>query len=108
MTSHTSIRLYILIFIALAVLTAITVAVSYLHLPVAPAIALAILIASLKACLVAAYFMHLRFEKVIIFWLLGTTVLFMLVLFILPIKAFQGVTPSSAIGNPNTTDTHDH
>jgi cytochrome c oxidase subunit 4 len=108
MTTHPSIRLYILIFITLAALTVITVAVSYLHLPVAPAIALAILIATLKASLVAAYFMHLRFEKVLIIWLLGVTVLFMLVLFILPITAFQGFTPSSHIGNSTSTETHNH
>jgi cytochrome c oxidase subunit 4 len=108
MSTHPSIRLYLIIFAALAVLTAITVAVSYLHLPVAPAIALAILIATLKASLVAAYFMHLRFEKVIIVWLLGVTVLFMLVLFILPITAFQGFTPSSHIGSSTPTETHNH
>lgn len=51
------------VWLALAVLTAVEVGVVYLHMPkVAMAIALTAL-ALAKAALVAAYFMHLKFEK---------------------------------------------
>lgn len=106
--NHSSIRIYLWIFGALTVLTGVTVAVSYLHLPLGPAIALAILIATLKASLVAAYFMHLRFERVLIFGLLAMTAFIMIILFIVPITAFVGITPSAAIGHPTPIETHDH
>jgi cytochrome c oxidase subunit 4 len=54
---------YMGVWLALAVLTAVEVGVVYLHMPkVAMAISLTAL-ALAKAALVAAYFMHLKFEK---------------------------------------------
>ena len=50
---------YILVFVSLMVLTVVTVAVSYLHLPVTAAIAVALVVATVKGSLVAGYFMHL-------------------------------------------------
>jgi cytochrome c oxidase subunit 4 len=78
------IRIYIGVFIALAILTVVTVAVSYLHLPMAAAIGVALLIASFKATLVAGFFMHLFQEKPIIFWILILTFFFFLHLLIIP------------------------
>ncbi len=52
---------YLLVWLALMVLTGITVWVSYLHFGVFN-IVVALLIASIKASLVALYFMHLKFE----------------------------------------------
>jgi cytochrome c oxidase subunit IV len=54
-------KTYIVVWITLLVFTVVTVAVSFLHLGLWNA-AVALLIASIKACLVALYFMHLRHE----------------------------------------------
>ena len=64
------IRVAILVFITLLVLTVITVAVSYVHLGHWGNIGLALFIAVVKAGLVAAYFMHLISEKRLIFLVL--------------------------------------
>lgn len=53
---------YLAVFGALIALTAATVAVSYVDLGIANA-AVALLIASAKASLVALYFMHLKSER---------------------------------------------
>ncbi|MFQ5478804.1 MAG: cytochrome C oxidase subunit IV family protein [Candidatus Binatia bacterium] len=70
------VRIYIAVFAALAALTVITVAISYLHLPMPTAIAVALVVAGTKGSLVALYFMHLIDEKKVIYWLLGLTVVF--------------------------------
>lgn len=77
------VRVYITVFAALAVLTVVTVAVAYLHLAFVPALILALLIASVKGALVAAYFMHLVSEKKVIYWILILTVVFFAVMFII-------------------------
>ena len=87
------VRVYILVFAALAVLTVVTVAVSYLHIEsVAVTVLIALFIASIKGGLVAGYFMHLVSEKQIIFWVLAVTVAFFAVLMLLPsFTEFTGV-----------------
>lgn len=70
------IRKYIVVFASLMGLTLVTVAISYLHLPIVPAVLLALLVASVKGSLVACYFMHLLTEKKLILWVLALTVLF--------------------------------
>lgn len=67
------VRTYIAVFSALAILTVVTVSVSYLHLTMPVAVTIALLIASIKASLVAAYFMHLISEKKLIFSVLVIT-----------------------------------
>lgn len=79
-----NVKLYLLIFAALMVLTVVTVTVSYFHLPPAPAIAVGLMIATVKAGLVAAFFMHLKGERTIIYGLLGLTVLMVIGLFVIP------------------------
>jgi cytochrome c oxidase subunit 4 len=78
------VRNYIAVFVALGVLTVLTVYVSYLRLPLLAALVTALLVASVKGSLVAGFFMHLTGEKRIIFAVLLVTVLFFLVLLILP------------------------
>lgn len=87
MTEHhaPNIKLYLTIFGALMFLSVVTVAVSYLHLPVAGAVLVALIIASIKAGLVAAYFMHLKGEKVLIYGLLGLSVVLVIALYVIPI-----------------------
>ena len=82
------VRIYISVFAALAFLTVVTVTVSYLHLPVHPAILVALAIASVKGALVACYFMHLISEKTVIFSVLAITVVFFLVLMLLPTLSY--------------------
>lgn len=79
------VRGYILVFVALMALTVITVAVSYLDLPTAGAIALALAIAGIKGSLVAAYFMHLISERKLIYVVLAFTVIFFLVVLFGPL-----------------------
>ncbi len=78
------VRTYVMVFAALLVLTGVTVAVSYLHLEVHQAIAVALVIATFKASLVALFFMHLISERQVILWILALTGAFAAVLLLLP------------------------
>ena len=79
------VRVYITVFVALMVLTIITVAISYLDLPIAQAVAVALFVAIIKGGLVAGYFMHLVSEKKLIYAVLALTVVFFAVLLALPV-----------------------
>jgi cytochrome c oxidase subunit 4 len=79
------VRTYIMVFATLLVLTMVTVAVSYLHLEVHEAIAVALVIASIKASLVALFFMHLISERQVILFILALTGAFAVVLLLLPV-----------------------
>ena len=81
-------RVYVLVFVALAALTMITVAVSYLHLSAGAAIAVALLIAAVKGSLVAAFFMHLISERKLILSVLILTLIFFLALIFLPLGGY--------------------
>ena len=72
---------YLTVFGALLVLTIVTVAVSYLDLPVTPTVVIAVAIASLKASLVAMFFMHLKGERPAVMWSLGLTAVLFVALF---------------------------
>ncbi|HEY5611024.1 MAG TPA: cytochrome C oxidase subunit IV family protein [Thermoanaerobaculia bacterium] len=74
------IKVYLLVFAGLAILTGVTVGISYLHLPVTTAILLALGVASVKGFLVAGFFMHLLSEKRLIYSILILTVVFFAVL----------------------------
>ncbi len=87
------IRVYVMVFVALAVLTVVTVAISYLHLPTALAITLAMVVATVKAGLVAGYFMHLLSEVKVILWLLLLCAAFLVFLFVLPLGTETGNGP---------------
>jgi cytochrome c oxidase subunit 4 len=81
MSGHVSpVRTYIAIFGALMVLTAITVAVAFVHLgslnfPVALAIAIT------KATLVILFFMHVKYSSRLTKLICGTAFFFLLILF---------------------------
>lgn len=77
------VRVYLIVFGALAVLTIVTVAVGYLHLPIVPALLAALFIAAIKAGLVASYFMHLISEKKVIYAILVMTGVFLVAMFLL-------------------------
>lgn len=83
------VRIYISVFVALMVLTVITVAISYLHLSVGTAILLALAVATIKAGLVASYFMHLISEKRLIYVTLIITAVFFIALMALPVSFYN-------------------
>jgi len=79
------IRRYWIIGLALFLLTIITVTVSYMDISTGMAVFVALLIACIKAGLVAAVFMHLISEKQAVYALLILTAVFFAALMILPI-----------------------
>ena len=90
-----SIRSYMIVGGMLLVFTGLTVAANGLHLAVPAAIALALVIATMKGTMVAAVFMHLSHEKKWIYGALLLTVVFFVVLLFLPL-----ITVSDGIGKP--------
>ena len=103
------VRRYLVVFGALLVLTALTVAVSYVHLPTTPAVTVGVTIALAKAALVAMFFMHLRHERRVIYMALILAAVLFIGLFGLilwseadhvPGTRFEpAVEPQSSIGN---------
>ncbi len=85
------IQTYIRVFIALGILTIITVAVSYLEVSFIEAFFLAITIATIKGSLVLGFFMHLISERAAIIWILvATAVAFFILMFIPLISLTDG------------------
>lgn len=79
------VKVYYMVFGALAVLTVLTAAVAELHfLTVPQAIGVALIIASVKASLVVCYFMHLISERGLVFWILGICVFFFIMILLIP------------------------
>lgn len=79
------VKVYITVFVALMILTIVTVAVSRLHLSMPIAVTVALLVAIIKGSLVACYFMHLISEKKLIYAVLAVTVFFFAALLALPV-----------------------
>jgi cytochrome c oxidase subunit IV len=86
---HKHIKACIAVFVSLLVLTIVTVLVSYVHLGKVGNIAVALIIATFKALLVAAYFMHLNSEKKMIYRVLWFTGFFACVLMFLTLFAYH-------------------
>ena len=93
-----SVKTYYMIFGALMVFTVLTVAVSYLHLPIPLAILIALAVATIKGSLVAMFFMHLLHERRVIYWALLLTVIFFIFLMFVPLATNLDRIPGSAIG----------
>jgi cytochrome c oxidase subunit 4 len=70
------VRKYLIVLGCLAVLTLVTVAISYLHLETWEAVTLALIVATIKGSLVAAFFMHLISERKLIYAVLAITIFF--------------------------------
>jgi len=78
-------KAYIAVFVALAIGTILTVAASRIHVSTPAHIGIALTIAVVKASLVAAIFMHLKWESApSIWWVLLVCVIFFVVLMLLP------------------------
>ena len=85
---HQTIRSYVMVFAALLILTGVSVGVSYIHLAsIGARVALALVVAGIKASLVALIFMHLKAERPMIYYALGLTAVFLVVAFGLPLWA---------------------
>ena len=85
-----TVKKYIAVFLALLVGTVITVGMYYVHIEsVKMTIAVALFIASIKAFLVAGYFMHLIDEKKMIYGVLASTVFFFVSLMAITIWAMR-------------------
>ena len=92
-----SIRTYGIVGGLLLLFTGITVGVNLIHLSsVALAITIALIIATMKGSMVAAIFMHLNHEKKWIYGALVLTVVFFVVLILLP-----NLTVGDTIGTPS-------
>jgi caa(3)-type oxidase subunit IV len=98
-----SVRTYMMIGAALLVFTGITVAANLLNLSVPAAITLALIIASIKASMVAAVFMHLNHEKRWIYGSLILTVAFFVILMFVPL-----FTTMDSLGTHITTPAAGH
>lgn len=83
------VRTYLIVFGALLFLTIVTVAVSYLHLNIFGAVMVALFVASIKAALVACFFMHLISERKVIYIVLGITLIFFASLMTIPFNEIQ-------------------
>ena len=79
------VKVYINVFIALAILTVVTVAVSFLDVSFIEAFFIAITVATIKGRLVLSYFMHLLEEKPAVIWILVTTMVTFLILMFIPL-----------------------
>ena len=77
---------YYLIFGILAVLTLVTVGVSYINFEniggSVSSITVALFIATIKASLVALYFMHLRYEVKSLYFVIGFPLLLLVIMFL--------------------------
>lgn len=73
---------YIAVYLGLLVLTVVTVLVSYAELPPAQSIPAAVAVASVKAFLVAAWFMHLKYDKRFNIFIFCAAIWFMAVFFL--------------------------
>lgn len=79
------VRSYVGVFVALLILTVVTVLVAEVHISPVWAVIVALIIASFKGSLVASVFMHLNHERKAIYWVLILTVVFFIVLMAIPV-----------------------
>jgi cytochrome c oxidase subunit IV len=85
-----SVRGYLFVYFALLAGTGLTVWASFIHFGSPEVnIAVALVIAVVKACLVAGYFMHLISERRMIYGVLGFTAFFFAGLMFLTLGAFH-------------------
>lgn len=76
-----NVRPYLVVFAALLVLTVVTVAAASLQLSATVTVVVGVAIATVKATLVAMFFMHLKGERPFVFWSLGLTAVLFAALF---------------------------
>lgn len=93
------IKLYIGVFIALAVFTVITVLASTVEAGIATHVVVALVIACIKGGLVAAIFMHLKWEKTAVLWgVFALCAIFFVVLMAVPSLTVNDLPPQVRMG----------
>jgi len=98
MSKH--VRAYVAVFAALAVFTVLTVGASLIHVSTPIHVSIALIIAAIKASLVAAIFMHLKWEKASVLWgVLVLCAVFFVVLMFLPVLTAQDTPPQVHLGS---------
>ncbi len=76
-------RLYLVVWGALLFMTVVEVFLAYIQLPTGPMLLILMGLSVVKAGLIVAYFMHLKFEVATLFWcMVPMWVLVMLLLFV--------------------------
>ncbi len=94
------VKAYIRVFIALAVFTVLTVLASRIELHGSWNVVIALVIAAIKASLVAAVFMHLKWENApSVWWVLAICAVFFLVLMLVPVLTSQDLPPRVKLGS---------
>lgn len=73
-------RLYVGVWIGLLLIVAIEVALTYAHLPVGTLLAALLTLAIIEAALGVMIFMHLRYERRVLFWSLIPGLIFVLLM----------------------------
>lgn len=93
------VKMYVAVFLALAVFTVLTVGASRMEFSKPMHVAVALVIATIKASLVAAVFMHLKWERAKVLWgVLALCALFFVVLVLLPVLTMSDVPPAVHVG----------
>lgn len=100
------VRPYINVFIALLVLTVITVTLNRIHLAIPLAVAAALAVAVMKGSLVASFFMHLVGESNQIFRVLILTAIFLVFLMFLPLLGLFSTPDGTVHRSPLTPAQH--
>lgn len=73
-------RLYVAVWIALLLIVAVEVALTYAHLPVGTLLAALLTLAIVEAALGVMFFMHLRYERRTLFWSLIPALIFVFIM----------------------------
>ena len=73
-------RTYVIIWYWLLGLLGVSLAAVYLPFPQWVTVTIIFLIAAAKAVLVGFYYMHLRFEKQLIYWIVGTPIVLFVIM----------------------------
>ena len=82
MSEHHGRRLYLMVWFWLLAMTAVEVFLAYERLPIMTMLMLLLSLSLVKAALIIAYFMHLRFEKASLAWTLMPPLVICIVLMI--------------------------
>ncbi|MFQ5591073.1 MAG: cytochrome C oxidase subunit IV family protein [Phycisphaerae bacterium] len=94
------VKVYVAVFVALAVFTVLTVLASRVNASTSAHVTVALAIAGIKASLVAAVFMHLKWEKTLILWAIvfPLCAVFLLALMALPTLTTGDLPPGVQMG----------
>jgi len=79
-TQQPGMRLYVTVWIGLVLIVAVEVALTMAHLPTNTLLAALLSLAVLEAGLGVMYFMHMKYERPVLFWSLIPTLVFVLVM----------------------------